>query len=76
MKIGYRPWFNSLSIEHQLEIFRRWRKITSNNMKHWGLNDIKESANDVSIMLKELRNNSISNFTSLDESIKGGILTL
>lgn len=76
MKKGYRPWFNSLSIEHQLEIFRRWRKITSNNKKHWSLNDLKKSVNDVSIILKELRNNSSSNFTLLDESIKGGILTL
>ena len=57
MKKGSLKWYNNLAEEYKIEIFKRWRRITSDNRKHWCFNDIKKNENIIKIMLQEVKTN-------------------
>jgi hypothetical protein len=47
-------WFNNLTQEEQVTLFKRWRIITTDVRKHWCLNDIKEEPSMIKLILDEL----------------------
>lgn len=72
-KKGSYNWFEELEINHQLQIFKRWRMITTNTKKHLCLDEIKQNKKDVMIMIKELSTSfagkkDLSNLNDLDRS--------
>lgn len=55
MKKGSYKWFMNLSDEHKLEVFKRWRRTSTDIRKSWCFNDIVINKEVVAIMLKEVR---------------------
>jgi len=47
-------WFNNLTLDEQVALFRHWRIISIDSRKHWCLNDIKETPGMIKLMLDEL----------------------
>ena len=72
-KKGSLSWFNSLTEDFQLELFRRWRMMTTDIRNSWCLSDIKKNEEVVKLMLGELSREFCSdkktnyNFNNLDE---------
>ncbi len=80
-KKGSLSWFNSLTEDFQLELFRRWRRTSSDVRKSWCFNSIRADEGMVRLMLDELSkdicgNKTNYNFNNLDEPVRGGRLHL
>jgi hypothetical protein len=75
MRKGRFIWFMNLSEEHKLQVFKRWRMISTDIRKHWCLNDVVIDKKLVNIMLKEVRTNivgeeDLTRLNDLDSSFR------
>lgn len=68
---GTFSWFEKLKDEHQLQVFKRWRMVTTDVRKHWCLDEIRQDKKLVMYMLKEVSiditgKKCLSKFNDLD----------
>lgn len=64
-------WWNNLIPERKIMFFKNWRMRTSDNKKHWCLNDIESEDCTLHSMLEDMKSLNIN-----DECIRGGVLNL
>ena len=64
-------WWNKLTLETKSMFFINWRMRTSDNKKHWCLDDIESEDSSLNSMLQDMKS-----LNTHGEPIRGGTLNL